>query len=107
MNPDRAPAAEPAGLYRERWEVENTLAELNTNQIGTRTVLPSKRPDPVSQMVYAHLAVYSESRVLVHSTAAIAAEPLDPDRLSFAAALRAVCRSVNTFAAKNTRGQAR
>jgi hypothetical protein len=100
MDSDRAPAAELAALYSERWEVENTLAELKTTQIGTRTVLPSKNPDLVFQEVYAHLAVYTGLRVLMHAAAVNRSEPLDPDRLSFAAALRAARRSVITFAGR-------
>ncbi|MFI2208068.1 IS4 family transposase [Streptomyces sp. NPDC020192] len=96
MDPARAPAAELAALYGERWEVENTLAELKTTQIGTRTVLPSKSPDLVFQEVYAHLAVYTGLRVLMHAAAMNRSEPLDPDRLSFAAALRAARRSITS-----------
>lgn len=96
MDPAEAPATELAALYSERWEVESTLAEWKTTQLGTRTVLPSKTPDLVFQEVYAHLAVYSGLRVLMHTTAVSRAEPLDPDRLSFAAALRAARRSVTS-----------
>ncbi|MDT3444104.1 IS4 family transposase [Pseudofrankia sp. BMG5.37] len=97
LDPDQAPAAELAALYSERWEVENSLAELKTTQIGAGTVLPSKSPALVLQEVYAHLAVYTGLRVLMHAVAVGRGEPLDPDRLSFAATLRAVRRSVTAF----------
>ncbi|QIS23462.1 IS4 family transposase [Nocardia terpenica] len=92
MDPAAAPAAELAALYGERWEVENTLAEWKSTQIGSGTVLPSKSPELVFQEIYAHLAVYTGLRVLMHHTAVHRGEPLDPDRLSFAAALRAARR---------------
>jgi hypothetical protein len=94
MDPAGAPAAEMAALYSERWEVENTLGEWKTTQIGTGTVLPGKSPALVFQEIYAHLAVYTGLRVLMHSTAVRRDHPLDPDRLSFIAALRAVRRSI-------------
>ncbi|GAA0325276.1 hypothetical protein GCM10010302_75470 [Streptomyces polychromogenes] len=97
MDPKTAPAAELAALYGEWWEVENTLAELKTTQIGTRTVMPSKSPGLVFQEIYAHLALYAGLRVLMHRAAVNRSEPLDPDRLSFAAALRAARRSITSL----------
>lgn len=97
MDPTAAPAAELAALYGERWEVENTLAELKTTQIGTRTVMPSKSPDLVFQEIYAHLVLYTGLRLLMHRAAVSRSEPLDPDRLSFAAALRAARRSITSL----------
>ncbi|WP_322769741.1 IS4 family transposase [Frankia sp. Cr1] len=97
LDPDQAPAAELAVLYDQRWEVENTLAEWKTTQIGAATVLPSKSPELVFQEVFAHLAVYTGLRVLMHAAAVNRSEPLDPDRLSFAATLRAARRSVTAF----------
>ncbi|WP_242889696.1 IS4 family transposase [Actinomadura litoris] len=95
-DPRAASAADLVGLYGQRAEGENTLAELKTTQIGARTVLPSKSPDLIFQEIYAHLAVYTGLRVLMHATAVNRSQPLDPDRLSFAAALRAARRSLTT-----------
>ncbi|GHA46999.1 hypothetical protein GCM10010329_81990 [Streptomyces spiroverticillatus] len=95
LNPAEAPAAELAALYSERWEVEGTLKEIKTVQLGPRTVLPSKTPDLVFQDIYAHLAVHTAIRILMHRAAVDRSEPLDPDRLSFSAALRATRRSVH------------
>ncbi|GAB2995138.1 hypothetical protein GCM10023080_071880 [Streptomyces pseudoechinosporeus] len=44
--------------------------------------------------IYAHLAVHAGIRALMHRTATRSDPPLDPDRLSFTAALRAVHRSL-------------
>jgi hypothetical protein len=96
MDPLQAPAAELAALYAERWEAENTLAELKTGQIGHDRPLPSKSPELVRQELRAHLAVHTGLRALIWRTAASRGRPLDCDRFSFSAALRAVRRSVLT-----------
>jgi hypothetical protein len=44
LDPDRAPAAELAPLYAQRWEFESTLDELKVHQRGPRVVLRSKTP---------------------------------------------------------------
>ncbi|WP_327418343.1 IS4 family transposase [Streptomyces sp. NBC_01233] len=97
MDPERAPTTELAALYGERWELDNTLAELETTQIGSRTVLPSKSPELVFQEIYAHLVLYTGVRVLMHRAAVNRSDPLDPGRLSFAAALRAARHSVTSL----------
>jgi hypothetical protein len=94
LDPAAAPARELAALYAERWEAENTLAEWKTTQIGSGNVLTSKSPDLVEQEIYAHLTLYAAVRTLMHTTAVARTDPIDPDRLSFAAALRAARRSV-------------
>jgi hypothetical protein len=93
-DPSRAPAAELAALYAERWESETTLAECKTHQIGARHVLTSKSPELVCQEIYAHLAVHAGLRSLMHTAALAHTPPMDPDRLSFSAALRAARRSL-------------
>lgn len=93
-DPQQAPAAELAALYAERWEAETTLAEIKTAQIGPGQILPSKHPDLVRQEIYAHLAVHAGIRALMHHAALAGPVPIDPDRLSFTAALRAVRRSM-------------
>ncbi|WP_246236506.1 IS4 family transposase [Actinomadura chibensis] len=94
IDPHAAPAADLVALYGERAEAEDPLAELKTTQIGADTVLASKTPELVFQETYAHLAVYTGLRVLMHGTAVNRSEPLDPGRLSFTAALRAARRSL-------------
>jgi Insertion element 4 transposase N-terminal/Transposase DDE domain len=44
-DPERAPAAELAALYPQRWEHETVLDELKTHQRGAGVVLRSKDPD--------------------------------------------------------------
>jgi len=95
---DTAPAAQLGALYHERWEAETTLAEWKSIQIGARHVLTSKSPELVAQEIYAHLAVYTGVRRLMHRVATQGGAVLDPDRLSFGAAVRAVRRSVTAGA---------
>lgn len=96
LDPAAAPAPELAALYAERWESETTLAECKTYQIGARHVLPSKSPELVCQEIYAHLAVHAALRSLMHTAAMAYTPPIDPDRLSFTAALRAARRSLTS-----------
>jgi Transposase DDE domain len=98
LSPEAAPATELGALYAERWEAENTLAEWKTHQLGSRNIMTSKSPGLVRQEIYAHLAAHTAVRTLMHQVATCQAEPIDPDRLSFTAALRAVRRSVTSTA---------
>jgi hypothetical protein len=98
LDPEAAPATEVGALYGERWEAENTLAEWKTHQLGSRNIMTSKSPGLVRQEIYAHLAAHTAVRTLMHQVATCQAEPIDPDRLSFTAALRAVRRSVTSTA---------
>src|SRR6266542_3002433 len=90
LDPERAPAAELAALYAERWEQETALDELKTHQRGAQVVLRSKSPDMVAQEVWAHLLVHYAIRALIHQAAL--EQDLDPDRLSFTGTLRIVRR---------------
>lgn len=83
-DPERAPAAELAAPYRQRWELEGALDELKTHQRGPGVVLRSRDPDGVRQEVWAHLLVHYAIRTLIHQ-AALDGE-VDPDRLSLSAA---------------------
>jgi Insertion element 4 transposase N-terminal/Transposase DDE domain len=94
LDPERAPAAELAALYRERWELEGVLDELKTHQRGPRVVLRSKHPDGVIQEAYGYLCTHYAIRRLMHD-AALQAD-LDPDRLSFTRALHAARRSTRS-----------
>jgi hypothetical protein len=91
VDPKRAPAAELAGLYPERWEFETALDELKTHQRSPRVVLRSKMPDGVIQEAYGYLCVHYAIRWLMHSIADHARA--DPDRLSFTRALRVARRT--------------
>jgi len=104
LDPKRAPAAELAALYHERWEIEGALAELKTQLRGARAVLRSKTPDLVRQEVWGLLLAHFAVRGLMHEAALRADE--DPDRLSFSHAVRVVRRKLPQFAALPPSGQA-
>src|SRR4051812_2502139 len=77
LDPQRAPAAELAALYHERWEIEVALAELTTQLRGARVVLRSKTPELVRQEVWGLLLAHFAVRGLMHEAALQADE--DPD----------------------------
>jgi hypothetical protein len=104
LDPQRAPAAELAALYHERWEVEVALAELKTQLRGARVVLRSKTPELVRQEVWGLLLAHFAVRGLMHEAALQADE--DPDRLSFSHAVRVVRRKIPHFAALSPSRQA-
>jgi hypothetical protein len=104
LDPKRAPAAELAALYHERWEIEGALAELKTQLRGARMVLRSKTPALVRQEVWGLLLAHFAVRGLMHEAALRADE--DPDRLSFSHAVRVVRRKLPQFAALPPSGQA-
>jgi hypothetical protein len=105
LDPARAPAAELAALYHERWEVEGALAELKTQLRGAGVVLRSKTPDLVRQEFWGLLLAHFAVRGLMHEAALKADE--DPDRLSFLHAVRVLRRKLPLFAALSPSGQAR
>lgn len=105
LEPARAPAAELAALYHERWEIEGAFAELKTRLRGARAVLRSKTPELVRQEVWGLLLAHFAMRGLMHEAALRADE--DPDRLSFSHAVRVVRRKLPLFAALPPSGQAR
>ncbi len=94
LEPERAPAAELAALYGERWEFESALDELKAHQRGPRVVLRSKTPDGVRQEAWGHLCTHYAIRALM-STAA-ASRGVDPDRVSFTRTAHAARRSVRS-----------
>jgi hypothetical protein len=103
LDPQRAPAAELAALYHERWEIEVALAELKTQLRGARVVLRSKTPALVRQEVWGLLLAHFAVRGLMHEAALQADE--DPDRLSFSHAVRVIRRKIPHFAALSPSGQ--
>jgi hypothetical protein len=105
LDPSRAPAADLAALYHERWEIEGALAELKTHLRGARVVLRSKTPELVRQEFWGLLLAHFAVRGLMHEAALRADE--DPDRLSFLHAVRVVRRKLPLFAALPPSGQAR
>jgi hypothetical protein len=97
LDPTRAPAAELAPLYHERWEIEMALDELKTHLRGARIVLRSKTPALVRQEFYGLLLAHFAVRGLMHEAALQAGE--DPDRLSFLHAVRVIRRKLPRFPA--------
>ena len=92
LDPHQAPAAELAGAYAQRWEIESAFDELKTHQRGPRAVLRSKSPDLVTQEIWGHLCCHYAIRTLMYEAAEHAGH--DPDRVSFVAALRISRRSI-------------
>jgi Insertion element 4 transposase N-terminal/Transposase DDE domain len=95
LDPTKAPAAELAALYQQRWEFETTLDELKTHQRGPKQVLRSKSPEMVVQEVWGMLLVHHAIRRLMHQAALD--HRVDPDRLSFIRSLRIVRRQVTSI----------
>src|SRR5215212_4882401 len=102
LDSSRAPAADLAALYHERWEIEGALAELKTHLRGARVVLRSKTPELVRQEFWGLLLAHFAVRGLMHEAALRADE--DPDRLSFVHAVRVVRRKLPLFAALSPSG---
>ena len=97
LNPEDAPAQELAGLYCERWEIENALDELKTHLRGSQIVLRSKTPELVKQEVWGLMMAHFAVRGLMHEAALKANE--DPDKLSFTHAVRVIRRKLPGFVA--------
>lgn len=93
LDPDEAPAVELAYAYSQRWEIELCFGELKTHQRGAKAVLRSKSPALVEQEIWGHLCCHYAIRTLMFE-AAIDAD-VDPDRVSFVAALRITRRSLS------------
>jgi Insertion element 4 transposase N-terminal/Transposase DDE domain len=107
LEPARAPAAELAALYHERWEIESAFDELKTHLRGARRVLRSKTPDLVRQEVWGFLLAHFALRALMHE-AALGALPRarDPDALSFTHTLQIARRTLPHVAAIPPSGRA-
>jgi len=93
IDPGEASAVELAAAYAQRWEIEGAFDELKTHQRGARTVLRSKSPDLVLQEIWGHLCCHFAIRTLMWEAADHAG--VDPDRVSFVAALRIARRSIS------------
>jgi Transposase DDE domain len=92
FNHEKAPAAQLAALYHERWEIETALDELKTHLRGAGIVLRSKTPNLVRQEFYGLMMAHFAIRGLMHEAALKADD--DPDRLSFLHAVRVVRRKL-------------
>jgi hypothetical protein len=92
LDPAVATATDLALAYSQRWEIESVFDELKTHQRGARTVLRSKSPELVLQEIWGHLCCHYAIRTLMYEAADHA--DVDPDRVSFVAALRIARRSI-------------
>lgn len=88
-----APADQLAALYHERWESETANSELKPRLIGAGTTLRSRTSEGVTQEIYAFLCIY-QALIGLRVDAATTAK-LDPDRISFLIAIRAVRADIN------------
>jgi hypothetical protein len=86
-----ARADELAAAYHQRWEEETANDQLKTHLRGPGRVLRSRLPDLVHQEIWAYLIVHHAISEL--TARASAAADLDPDRVSFAHALRMIRRT--------------
>jgi hypothetical protein len=93
LDPDDASAVELAAAYAQRWEIETSFAELKTHQRGAHVVLRSKSPPLVLQEIWGHLCCHYAIRTLMFEAADHA--EVDPDRVSFTAAVRLARRSIS------------
>ena len=91
-DPSEVSASDLAAAYTQRWEIELAFDELKTHQRGPRTVLRSKSPDLVLQEIWGHLCCHYAIRSLMNEAAMHSG--LDPDRVSFVAALRITRQSI-------------
>jgi hypothetical protein len=90
-DPGEARADELAVAYNQRWEEETGNDQLKTHLRGPGRVLRSRLPDLVHQEIWAYLIVHHAISAL--TARASAAADLDPDRISFAKALRLIRRT--------------
>lgn len=97
LESERAPAAELAAIYPQRWEQETAFDELKIHLRGARIVLRSKTPDLVRQEFYGLLLTHFAIRGLMHEAALQAQE--DPDRLSYTHTVRILRRRLPEFGA--------
>ncbi len=86
LDPVLAPAKDLAVCYHERWEVEETIDETKNQQRLSQQPLRSRLPKLVLQEVYALLLAHHAVRRLMLQAAQT--QQVDPDRISFTAAIQ-------------------
>jgi Transposase DDE domain len=92
LDPAQVPAKELCLCYHERWEVEETIDETRNQQRLSQQPLRSHWPKLVLQELYALLLAH----YAVHSLMLQAAQSkgLDPDRISFTAAIQVLGQGI-------------
>jgi hypothetical protein len=94
LDPAEVSAVELADSYRQRWEIETAFSELKTHQRGSKVVLRSKSPALVAQEIWGHLCCHFAIRTLMFEAAHSGG--VDPDRVSFTAALNISRRTLSS-----------
>ena len=92
LDPNEVTATELAVAYAQRWEIESVFDEAKTHQRDSKVVLRSKSPALVLQESWRHLCCHYAIRTLMFAAAHDAG--VDPDRVSFVAALNITRRSL-------------
>ena len=87
-----APAASLAAGYARRWAIETGFREFKTYLRGPGRILRGRTPDLARQELWAYLVIYQAIRAIICPAAA--SPGLDPDRISFTAALHAIRRTL-------------
>jgi hypothetical protein len=82
------PAMSLITAYHERWEIEATIDEIDTHLRSECPIIRSKKPAGIVQEVYGILIAHYIVRKVIFEAAKQVA--VDPDRLSFIAALRLI-----------------
>lgn len=99
------PAQTLARLYRERWTIETTLAEMKTTLKGSSIVMRSKTPDLVRQEFYGLVIAHYAIRKLMQEASLGArgnqspGQGAPPDSLSFKQAANTVRRKLPAYGA--------
>ena len=94
-----------AQLYRERWTIETTFAEMKTTLKGSSIVLRSKTPNLVRQEFYALVIAHYAIRKLMQEASlgpkrdSSAGQRAPPDGLSFKQAVNTVRRKLPLYGA--------
>jgi hypothetical protein len=88
LDPVAYPARDVVLAYHERWEIELTIDEIDTHQRPVQRPLRSKTPSGVIQELYGLLLAHYVVRSFMHEAACRA--EIDPDRMSFVAAVGAL-----------------
>jgi hypothetical protein len=92
LNPSAAPGRELALAYHERWQIERVYNETETQLLGGSAPLRSRSVAGVLQEVYALLMAHYAVRAVMHDAALRAG--VDPDRLSFRAAVTIITETI-------------
>jgi hypothetical protein len=82
----KAPAADLAACYHQRWEAEGFFLDIKSRLKGSGLTLRSRDPEMAAQEMLAFLCTAQALAALRHHAAATAG--LDPDRASFTVTLR-------------------